>query len=247
MSKNYDFGLVETVEEKETRLGNVVRVWSREVVNNKGEKLSLEIRNEALVDSLEAVDKLTALGNFASIGMAYELASMLKNGILDKTNGIGSIAELGASAWGLKPSTATQYARIGKHFIERVDGENGISYKFIDELPKGTTITNLVQCLSLVHEKDEEPLKDFWEAVESGKITLNGKLANLKKEMKALSDSNVVEAEGVRELSSEKVAEKDNNDIDTIIEKLLDYVASKTNDDLLIATTDYIEVLKSFI
>lgn len=212
-TNNFNFGVSETTTTAKVA-GKTMTVWKRSYSktnkDGKQEIKEVTITEPALVTSMSRVDALLSMKEFSLLGLCFELAEIAKN---KEKLGFRSIAEIGENLFHLKASTATQYARVGKHFIIRnEDNQKGVSYRICEELEDlNPTVTNLVQCLSLVDEKSDEPTKELYDAITSGKLNIGGTLANLKKEIKALTqgsnDETIADVEA-KEISSEPVREK---------------------------------------
>ena len=148
----------------------------QEVVN------TIEVTDPDTVAHLVRLDRLTQAGKTAIIGTCFELSALAKD--LDLVHA-KSIGDLGAR-FGIKPNTATQYARVGKYFTEAEDTDNGTQYALRAEV-YGASITNLVQVLSLVDDEADDPCHKIWQAISDNKLHLDGTLARVKKEMQELT------------------------------------------------------------
>lgn len=161
----------------------VVTEWTKEVVNSKGETKVVSYTDKAIVSNLTAIDILLSMREKTSLGICYELSVCASN---KEKMGYRSIGEAGKELFGFANQTATQYARVGRLFINKVETEKGINYVFKDEF-KGATVTNLVQILSLVDDKSDEPLETIYDAIRNDKLHISGTLANVKKEVKEIA------------------------------------------------------------
>lgn len=224
-NNNFNFGVAETTSSAKVA-GKTMTVWRRSYsrVNKEGKQEIKEVTvtEPGLVSSMSRVDALLSMKEFSLLGLCYELSEIAKN---KEKLGFRSIAEIGENLFHLKASTATQYARVGKHFIIRnEDAQKGVSYRICSELEElNPSVTNLVQCLSLVDEKSDEPAKALYEAISDGKLNIGGTLQNLKKEIKALTQGdseNDITVTDAKEISSEKVQE--NKPDFTLIYKAID-------------------------
>ena len=156
-NRDFNYGLTTTTETKHTeKLGDVV-TWSREWKNDKGEQKSITVTDKMIVLALENVEKLLQLKEFSSLGVCLELSEIAK---VKEKLGMRSIAEIGEKWFHLKASTATQYARVGKYFVIKNVSDKGTAYRFIDDIEiaggGNATVTNLVQCLSLIDDKADD-------------------------------------------------------------------------------------------
>ena len=214
----FDFSAPATVStETRGKLGDI-SVWKRSWIDEKGETHELELTDKALVLSASRLDTLLAMREFSSLGVCFELSVLAK----DKAKfGFKSVGEIGAKLFGLKSATANQYARVGKHFVNMTENGNGIRYELKPEY-KGASVANLVQVLTLVDEKSDEPMENLISAISDDKLHLNGTLANVKKEVKAIQTGTEVDENGnVIVDSTAKVVESTKEDIATAIERLL--------------------------
>lgn len=228
MDKNFNisFGVdtVNTAIEKKTEDGKVVTRWERSYMDKDGKVKTLEVSNPKIIKALVTIDNLAMLNEFSSMGMCFELASISAD--IDCLNGFKSIADVGSKLFGLKASTSTQYARVGKYFVSRTDKDGKTAYKLLDWLPAGTTITNIVQCLSLINEDEDEPCAKLREYIENGDININGTLARVKADLKKIKegtteDDNVVNADKVTEIVSKPDNQESTNRLEDIIADLL--------------------------
>lgn len=221
--ETFDFSTDLSVKtENRGQLGDVA-VWTRAYTDSKGESRICTITDKTLVATACRMETLIAMKDFASIGMCYELAVFAEN---REKLGFRSLKELAESLFpNIKANTATQYARVGKYFVKAEETVKGRKYSFIDEV-KGTTVTNLVQILSLVDDKAENPLENLFNLIADDKIHLGGTLPSVKKEVKALSDKtdevNAIDVtETAKEVSSIKKSIADNlSELLTAVESL---------------------------
>lgn len=216
----FNFGLVPTTETQHSnKLGDRL-VWKRSYKNSKGEITEIVITDKELVASASNIDALLSMKEFTSLGVCAELAKMAEN--KDKI-GFRSVAEIGEKLFNLKSSTATQYARVGKHFVITSDSDNGRAYRLIEDVA-GATVTNLVQCLSLIDEKADDPTEQFFKAIADGKLHVGGTLASVKKEVKAIKDgtddTNVIADVEPKEISSEKASTDTASAFNTILARV---------------------------
>lgn len=188
----FDFSAPATVStETRGKLGDI-SVWKRSWIDEKGESHELELTDKALVLSASRLDTLLAMREFSSLGVCYELSVLAR----DKAKfGFKSVGEIGAKLFGLKSATANQYARVGRLFVNMSEGGNGIRYELKPEY-KGASVANLVQILSLVDEKADEPTENILNAIANGDLHLNGTLANVKKEVKAIQTGTEIDDDG---------------------------------------------------
>lgn len=211
MENRFNFALAETTE-KQTVGKKTFDVWRSMYVDEKGQMHEVVLRDAKAVANAATIDALCQLGEFASLGKCYELSILNP-----KDYGLKTVGEVAEHYFHIKRGTANGYARVGRHFIEKVvDEKKGTSYRFIDEVA-GTTITNLVQCLSLVDEDSDEPLAEFYKATmpdENGNVAvnLNASLPTVKEQLKAykkgVSPDGVIANVDAKEISSEKVTDK---------------------------------------
>lgn len=249
MNIDFDFGTINTAIEKVSENGKVLTRWERSYTDKDGKVKTIEVTNPKVIKTLVTIDNLAIMSEFSSIGMAFELSALVSD--INCLNGFKSIAEVGSKLFGLKASTSTQYARVGKYFVSKVESDGKCKYKLVDWLPQGTTITNLVQSLTLINEELENPLEVLENAIESGDLNINGTLARVKEDIKKLTkksqeDDNVVNAEKVTELSSEKVESKDNG-LDELITKLLGYADNEEYEECKPLIVEFCEKIKEII
>lgn len=229
MENNFNFALATTTEK--TKVGKVEKdVWKKSYTNAKGEIVELCITDTALVTSASRIDALLAMKEFTSLGVCFELSVFADN--KDKI-GFKSVADIGEKLFGLKSSTATQYARVGKHFVIKSEDERkGVNYHLVEDVAiYNPSVTNLVQCLSIIDEKADNPTEEFYKALAEDKLHIGGTLANLKKELKAYksgaeSDGVIADVEA-KEISSEPI----NNDISKAFSAILAEAEKLTDND----------------
>lgn len=180
---------LETVDKG--RLGTVA-VFKREWEDKDGNKHEIAIDDPKLVASAVRIEQLLNAREMSSYGICYELSVFGKSA---SSMGFKSIGEMGYKCFGIKTITATQYARVGKWFIDFCETPNGIKYAPKPEFI-GASVTNLVQILSLVDENGIDPLGKIIDLIANGSIHLAGTLANLKKELKALEKGETIDENG---------------------------------------------------
>lgn len=177
----FDFGIVPTTE-TETRgeLGKI-EVWKRTYTDSKGESHVLELTNKACVTSATRLEVLLSMREKSSLGICYEMSVLAEN---KAKFGFKTAGEIG-QVFNLKSSTASAYARVGHYFVNLVETGNGINYELKPEF-KGASVANLVQVLSLVDDKAENPLEELISAMRDDRLDIGGTLANVKKQLKAI-------------------------------------------------------------
>ena len=217
---NFNFGLIETTETQHSKKLGDREVWKRSFKNSKGEMTELVITDKALVISASNIDKLLAMKEFTSLGVCAELSQLAEN---KEKIGFRSVAEIGEKLFNLKPSTATQYARVGKYFVITNDTDKGRAYRLIEDVA-GATVTNLVQCLSLIDDKADDPTELFFKAIADDKLHVGGTLASVKKEVKSIKnggeDGDVIADVEPKEVSSEKATTDTASAFNTILARV---------------------------
>lgn len=145
-----------------------------------------EITDPDTVANLVRLDKLTQAGRQAGIGTCYILSKLAENKDLLHVKSMDEFGKLYGARYGIKAKTATQYARVGKYFVNMQDNGNGANY-FLRSEVAGASITNLVQVLSLTDDNLEDPCEPIWNAIAENKIHLDGTLARLKDELQKMN------------------------------------------------------------
>lgn len=191
-SRMFDFSAPSvTHTEDKGRLGTL-EVWSGSYKDDKGNTATVTITDKKVVASIDRFARLSAMNEFSAMGKAYELSVIASKKELFKCKSIG---EVGRKFFKLQPSTATAYAKVGRLFVTMTEGENGVHYALKPEY-EGATVTNLVQVLSLIDEKAEDPEGKLLELMADDKIHITGSLSNLKKELSALKKGETVDEDG---------------------------------------------------
>lgn len=239
-SAKFDFNAPTSVStEDRGKLGEVA-VWKRVYKDEKGNDVEVAFTDVALVRSASRLDTLLAMREFSSLGVCYELSVLASK---KSEFGFKSVGEIGSKLFGLKSATANQYARVGRLFVDMVESVNGVKYQLKPEY-KGATVANLVQVLTLVDEKSDDPTENLISAISEDKLHLNGTLANLKKEVKAIQTGNEVDEDGNMVIdSTAKVVESKREDIATAIERLL-LECENLEDDIKVIALEHITALQ---
>lgn len=221
MNNNFNLTLANTTEQTKVN-GKTFDTWKRSYVDEKGQVHEIVLRETRAVLNATRIDALLSMKEFSLLGLCYELSVCEP-----KDYGFKRIGEVAEHYFHIKSGTANGYARVGKHFVIKSDDDKkGTSYRLIEAV-EGSTVTNLVQCLSLVNEDDENPLDEFYKAVlpdDNGNVAvnLNATLAELKKQLKAYKNGTtpdgVIADVEAKEVSSEKVEAK--ADFTTILEAI---------------------------
>lgn len=213
MNNNFNLTTAIATTAEQTKVnGKTFDTWKRSYVDEKGQLHEIVLRDAKAVLNATTIDALLGMKEFSLVGLCYELSVCNPSDY-----GFKRIGEVAEHYFHIKSGTANGYARVGKHFVTKAtDEKKGVSYNLIEAV-QGATITNLVQCLSLVDEDSNNPLDEFYKATmpdDDGNVAvnLNATLAELKKQLKAYkngttSDGVIAEVEP-KEISSEKVDEK---------------------------------------
>ncbi len=187
----FDFGIVPTTEtESRGALGNI-EVWKRTFTDSKGQEHTLELTNKECVVSASRLDVLLSMREKSSLGICYEISVLARNKAKFGFKTAGEIGQL----FNLKSSTASAYARVGYHFVNLVETSNGINYELKPEY-KGASVANLLQVLSLVDDKADNPTENLISAIADGKLNIGGTLVNVKKELKAIKSGTDIDDNG---------------------------------------------------
>lgn len=173
--------------------------------NAKGEECNAILADKeqaSNVSNLVRFDELRKLGAFA---VCYELALAEKSKVYE-TLGFSDVKAFARSFADIEGKTCGQYIRIGKIFMTATGEGSKRKYDLISPYLKGTSVSNLNQCLSLVEGDDTEAgLKFVADYVESGLIPITATLAMVKKAMLALKKSpEVIGEQEVKEVKEQE-------------------------------------------
>lgn len=223
MENKFNLALATTTEK--AKVGkNTFEVWKGVYVDEKGQAHEVVLRDEKAVANASRIDALLSMKEFSLLGLCYELSECNP-----KDFGLKRVGEVAEHYFHIKAGTANGYARVGKHFVKKLeDSEKGVKYKLVDEV-EGATVTNLVQCLSLINEDSDEPLGDFYKAIypdENGKvaINLNSTLADLKKQLKAYKNGETTDGVIADVEAKEILSEPIKTDLASVFKTLLEEV-----------------------
>lgn len=137
-----------------TKSGNSAKEEISYVKN--GKKQSLTLYNSEVIRSYHIIDTLKKGTRNADLAICYELS------YLDRVKAFGDdvkITDFAYNKWYIGKKTTQQYIRIGKMFIEKIVGENGIAcYKIKGDLPQSLSKSVLLEFLAYT---DEKTLTDF--------------------------------------------------------------------------------------
>ena len=164
------------------------------IKSDDGEEMVTEVTTTE--DEKEAYKAITALQNHDKLSGIYKAWYMSKVGDLAKDAGYKSVgAFLAAQFKGLKVNSCNQLVAVANTFIveEEQDGTKYPVYRY--EWLKGVTVTNMAQLLGFfnkvtegINDKNEKGDFFYKEYIVTKKVSLRRTLADLKDQLKALSE-----------------------------------------------------------